>query len=101
MANVITFTKDQTTGRYKYTYVSDGVERVFQINFGQYATNNPADCYVDVKATLDSSVPAVAIAPIDMVGGQNKMFRVDIPSGVNVTIETFLQTENAMYIAAL
>lgn len=100
MANVISFTKDASTGRYKYVYTSDGDERVFQIDFGQYATDNPDECYVDVKATLDSTKASVSISPIEMWGGQNKMFRVDMPTGVIVTIETFLQVASAMYIVA-
>lgn len=97
MATVINFQKDAETKRYYYEYTSDGNERVFQILFND-EESTPDRTFVDVKAKIDSSFQFINVAPVEMWGEQNKMFRVDIPSGVIVRLETYLEVSKAAFV---
>lgn len=97
MATSINFSKDSTSGRYRYEYTCDDDPRVFEVDFGT-APANPSEHYVDVFARTSSSMPYVRIDDIDMWGGNSKMFKVDLPNGIDVRLETFLPVSSAEYI---
>lgn len=97
MATTVEFTKNEESGRYEYGYTSTGDQLVMQVDFGE-TPKNPSECYVDVLARTSADMPYVRVENVDMWGGNSKMFKLDIPMGIQVLLQAFLPVEHAEYV---
>lgn len=82
-----------------YEYISDGNEKVFQLVRQNTREANPST-RAKVLVKLDDSMPYESIGEIKKIGELSATFSVEVPSGVNVRIESNIEVVEGMTVNA-
>lgn len=91
MATEINFTKDPTSGRYECELTSTGNRLCVQVKFDETSSEfNPSSAFMDVLVQIDNESEKVFLQSVEMWHNQNRMFILDIPMGVIITLSTLM-----------
>lgn len=102
MATEITFNKVAATGRYECELTATGNRLCLQVKFDETSSEfNPASAFMDVLTQIDSDSEKVFLQSVEMWHNQNRMFILDIPMGVIITLSTLMPVLEAKTLDVL